>query len=266
MATVKLPGIIGLPDETKEAGKRVDFRPTEFDLALEHKGARLAWSRSCMCPCDSVNDQTEQADINCALCDGVGWLEFEPRGAVVNPKVIGSLDALQTKIVSDTNSAVVMGLQTGIVANNVPYDKVEKRIQGTCNFTTRPENKIGFNDRLVNLDAKIVYSQLLTNKGSGFVTRYPIVEVNLLRSDDVVYVEDTNFSIVEGAIDWITTAPAATDKLAIHYLTYPYWRVVEHPHMTRQTLIKHKIKNPTLPRGTPTDLPVMAVAKLEFLL
>jgi len=260
------PGVIGLPPETKEAGKRVDFKEEEFDLGIEHKGMRLAWSRASLCPCKPVNDQTQQPNTNCSLCNGTGWIEFVPRGAITNPKIRGSLDALQTSIVGSTNSAVIMGLMSGLTQKNNPYDSAMKRVEGTVNVTTRPQNKMGYNDRLINLDAKIVYSQLLTDKGSGFVTRYPIVEVNLLRSETVVYVEGTDFSVVAGELSWIIGAPSSTDRLAIHYLTYPYWRVVEHPHMTRQTLIKAKVKNPTLPQGNPTDLPIQAVAKLEFLL
>lgn len=266
MAKIKMPGVIGLPDETKEAGKRVDFKPKEFDLAIENKGYRLAWSRACICPCKPVNDQTDQADLNCSICEGAGWLEFTPRGAVTNPKVIGKLDALQTKIVADTSSAVIMGLLTSISAHDTPFDQAMRRIEGMVNATVRPENKLGYHDRLVNLDAKIVYSQILIDEGSGFKTRYPIVEVNYLASATATYAEDTDFTVVEGDISWVGSPPESTDRLAIHYLTYPYWRIVEHPHMTRQTLLKQKIAKPKFPQGDPTDLPVMAVAKLEFIL
>ena len=265
MPRVTMPGVIGLPEGTKETGKRVDFKPDDYALAVETKGYRLAWSRSMLCPGKGVNNQTQQADPNCELCDGIGWLEFEPRGAVSDPKVRGKLGALQTQIVADTNAAVIMGIMHSFSAETKPHENATRRIEGMVNITTRAENKLGYNDRLVNLDATIVYAQLLIDEGSGFKTRYPIVEVNHLRSATVVYWEYSDFEIVSGELSWIGAPPASTEQLAIHYLTHPYWRVVEHPHMTRQTLIKHKNPNPQLPSGDPVDLPVAALARLEFL-
>lgn len=268
----KPAGQIGLPANTKDTGKRVDFKVDDFSVALETKGYRLVWKRAIYCPCTPVNDQTEQPDPNCTLCEGSGWLLFMPSAAVTDKKVIGSLDALQTSL--SLEGAVIKGIMTGVAAHDTPYDQAMRRIEGTTNITVRAENKLGYHDQLVNLDASIVYSQMVTmednltlttGRGSGKVT-YPIVEMNLLRSAAQVYTQGTDFNITSGQVEWVTgQQPNSGTILGLHYLTYPHWRVIEHPHMTRHTLVKFKSKKPTTPLGDPTDLPVQAICKLEFL-
>jgi hypothetical protein len=260
----KPAGVVGLPADTKEQGKRVDFRVDDFSLGIETKGYRLAWKRAAYCPCVPVNDQTEQPDPNCSLCEGSGWLMFTPVGASVDPKVIGTLDGLQAKIA--TGAAVIHGIMTSIAAHDTPYDQAMRRIEGTKNCSTRAENKLGYYDQLVDLDATIVYSQILETNGTDTdTTRYPIVLANLVRSEGQVFGDPVHYSIVDGDIKWVTI-PTKGTRLGIHYLTYPHWRVVEHPHMTRHTLVKFKTTKPTTPQGDPSDLPVQAVCKLEFLL
>ena len=260
----KQSGIAGLPEGVKETGRRVDFRPDGFTLSIETKGYRLAWSRAMYCPCKSVNDQTEQPDPNCGLCEGSGWIMFAPALPVVT-KVIGALDALQKNIVTTTTSGIILGIESSITGKENPYDKVQKRLEGKKNVSVRPENRLGYHDRLINLDTTVVYSQIEKVSGPTLKSRYPIVEMNLLRSVDKIFVEHTDYSLVLGKVNWLIQPPETTD-VAMHYLTYPHWRVVEHPHATRSTLVKFKSKNPKTPGGNPTDLPVQAICMLEFLL
>ena len=90
--------------------------------------------------------------------------------------------------------------------------------------------------------------------------------MNLLRSETQVFVEGTDFNTLDGNINWIGTLPTKDTRVSLHYLTYPHWRVIEYPHMTRATLVNTKTKNPGTPLGEPTDLPIQAICKLEFLL
>ncbi len=261
----KNSGIAGLPDNVKEAGRRVDFRPDDFTLAVETKGYRLGWKRACYCPCNSVNDQTEQPDPNCSLCEGSGWILFAPALAP-DTKATGILTALQKEVIG-SDSGVIMGLMSGIYGKSNPYDQVMRRLEGKMNLTVRPENRLGYHDQIINLDTTITYSQLAEADGTSVLeARYPIVHINLVRSDDTVYVENTDFTLSVGTIAWSGTPPAADTKLALHYLTYPHWRVVEHPHNTRATLKKFKNPKPTTPAGDPEDLPVQALCQYEFLL
>ena len=67
---------LGIPEGVKQIGQRIDFKPTQFDLAIETKGYLLLWERSTQCPCTPVTTQTEQPDPNCSLCKGSGWIYF----------------------------------------------------------------------------------------------------------------------------------------------------------------------------------------------
>ncbi len=259
----------------KEQGKRVDFRPDDFTLAIETKGYRLAWSRAAYCPCAPVNDQTEQSDPNCPICEGSGWLMFAPVRPVTTIET-GELDSLQTKLVG-TDSGVIFGIMSGITAKEMPYDQVQKRLEGQQNLTVRPENRLGYHDRLIHLDTTVVYAQVAEADGTATLKqssptnrkgiRYPIVCMNLFRTLTQVFVEGTDFNIIDGEVTFLGVPPP--DKgtfFAMHYLTFPHWRVIEHPHVTRATLLKFKKTRLLTPRGDPVDLPVEAVCKLEFLL
>lgn len=259
MAILSDAGTIGVPTGEKEAGQRVDFKPDKFDLLVETKGARVAWSRAAFCPCDAANDQTEQADPTCAICSGSGWFLFKPAGAVSDPKITGELDALQTQIVG-TDSAIIKCLMLGSTANANPYDQVLRKIEGTVNITARPENQLGYHDRLVELDAYMPYSQLHETAGEALTTAtYPVAKMNLLRSESTIYVEGTDFTLVTGGISW-TSAPASGTRLSLHYLIHPVWRIVDYPHSSRLTSRRFKaVTESHIP------LAVQGTAKLEWL-
>lgn len=271
MATLRpKAGAIGLLEGQKEAGKRVDFRPDDFVLLVETKGYRLAWSRAAYCPCQPINDQTEQPDPTCTLCEGSGWVRFRPEAAVVNPDTIGELDELQQAIVDD-NAAVVRGIMTSITNTKIPYDQVLPRLEGMMQVTTRHENKLGYHDRIVNLDSTIIYAQVYDFQGEAETSlRYPVRYVNLLQSTTQAFLEVSNenpngdFRLVSGKIVWESgKAPPTGERLAAHYLTHPTWRVVEHPHAMRTTPVKFKTTSPV---GDPEPLPVQGICKLEFML
>jgi len=256
-------GSIGLPSNVKETGRRVDFRTDEYILAIETKGYRLAWSRAAFCPCAPINDQTEQPNPNCTLCEGSGWIRFRPAGAVIDEDRTGELDAIQQAIVG-ADAAVIRGIMSGITNKREPYDQVLPRLEGVMNVTARHENKLGYHDRLVNLDSTIVYSQVHDYDAPLMKLRYPVRAINLMRSEAKTYTEDVDYTLAAGDVQWIAgQEPTVGERLAIHYLTHPTWRVVEHPHAMRLTPVKSKTTSTT---GIPTPLPVQAVCKLEFML
>lgn len=255
-------GAVGLPVGQKEAGQRVDFKPDKFILAIETKGVRLAWHRAARCPCAGVNTQTDQSDPNCSICGGDGWLLFKPAGFVTDTKIVGELDATHQVILGSTG-AVIRGLLSGITNKFVPYDQVVARLEGISMLTVRPENKLGYYDRLCNLDATVTHCELKdAASGSTLSMRYPIRDINLLRSESTVYVKTTDFTIVAGDISWVDgQAPAEGTQLACHYLTHPYWRVMDHPHASRMTPVKFKSS-----ANDPRPMPVSAVLKYEWMI
>lgn len=263
MGGMTMDSLSGAQGITGKPKPRVDFIPDEFTKLVETKGYRVAWSRAARCPCPPINDQTEQPDPNCTLCRGSGWLYFAPAQATVNELLVGELNPVQKRIVDD-NAAVIRAIKTGIGTKWNQYDQIGSRMEGTLLATVRPENKLGYYDRITNLDSLIVYQEILdADTTATRQTRYPVVQVNLLRSESTIYTAPTDFSINDnGDIVWVTPV---TDRLVCHYLCHPTWLVVEHPHAVRTTQITQKVKKPKTPVGNPTSLPIQAVIKYEFL-
>jgi len=267
-------GVLGLPAGTKESGTRVDFNTDDFAIVIETKGYRVAWSRACLCPCKPVNDQTQQPDPNCTLCKGVGWIYFAPSQATYDPLKVGELDEVQSRIVQD-NGAVVAAIMTGIGQQNEPYGELGSRISGTMMATVRSQNKIGYYDRLIQLDSVVPFSQILdlsSDLEEPLETRYPIVQVNLIRTATKTFSAPADFDLGTGAdagkIIWNTASanlPDVENPVAIHYLCHPTWLVIEHPHSIRMTPVTQKVKKPPTPAGEYVDLPIQAQVQLEFL-
>ncbi len=261
-------GALNLPPGVKEQGQRVDFRPDVFILAVETKGYRVAWSRGALCPCAPVNDQTKQTDPNCTTCRGSGFFYFAPALATVDELKVGKLTTIQKRIVDD-NAAVIRAIMTGIGTDWQQYDPIGSRMQGTMNATVRHENQLGYHDRITNLDSIIVYQETfdIIDPTADLKPRYPVVTVNLLRSETTNFTSPTDFTVNDkGDIVWVTgQEPKKGDRVVLHYLCHPTWLVVEWPHSVRLTPVKFKNPKPASPLGDPQPLPIQAILKYEFL-
>ena len=260
--------VLGVPEGTKQAGQRVDFRPDQFDLAIETKGYMLAWMRACVCPCSPVVTESKgMPDPNCDLCGGDGWFYFG--GTVPQPaKQIGSLDEIQKALVDNNNAMIIRGIMTSIQNQFSPWDKLGNWMSGSGMVTVRHQNKLGFYDKLIGLDVEIAYAQVIEDYDGGdtLETRYMVTGVNLIRSTDKVYSPDSDYHIVKGMVTWYPgRAPNSGTRLAVHYLCHPTWLVVEHPHAARVTSVKFKTANPKTPTGDPRKLPVQALVRYDFI-
>jgi hypothetical protein len=260
-----MAGRIGIPEGLKEAGKRVDIKPDDFALLIETKGYRTAWKRAAQCPCVPNNEQTDQAEPNCTLCNGQGWILFQPMGAITDEEIIGTLTDTQRAVLQD--SAAIRAVMANFNNANQPWDQITARVEGTAMITVRAENVLGYYDRITNLDATIVFSQILESiAGETLETRYPVVGVNLLRSEDQIFEVDSHFTLEAGVITWREgQEPGAGVRMVAHYLCHPVWRIIEHPHALRLTPVKYKTATPTTPQGDPTPLPVQGLAQYEWL-
>jgi hypothetical protein len=142
---------------------------------------------------------------------------------------------------------------------------------GTMMCTVRAENKLGYHDRLVNLDSIVVYCETMdpiTNLTVPTETRYPIHQINELRTATKRFTAPADFDIVEGKIVWNLSSgnlPTSSDTISAHYLCHPTWLVVEHPHSLRMTPVTLKVPKLPTPAGKYVDLPVQAMVQLEFL-
>lgn len=266
MPTITMPefGIQGIPDGFKD-NMRADFRADEFAKLIEVKGYRLAWQRASVCPCSGINEQTQQVDPNCPLCAGKSWLYFGPRNYVLDQDKVGQLTDAQKAAVGV--GAIIKGIMTGLTTNAQPHNDVGRWMSGTSQVTVRPENRLGYYDKLVGLDSEIVYAENLTAGSSAQLleARYPIVSVNYLRSLATIYT-DQDFELQDGKVKWKPSrGPSSGTRLAIHYQTFPVWLIIEHPHTVRDTLVRRKTKVPTQPLGTPKQLPVQALVRYDFL-
>ena len=256
---------MGVPSGTKQEGQRVDFRPTQFDLAIETKGYLLAWERSTICPCAPIVAQTEQPDPTCELCSGSGVIYFSAPNAQDLSEY--DLDPIQQQILDDSGAMVIRGLIMSVQSQPDPVDSVTRRTPGTAQLTVRHENTLGYYDRITALDAEIVFAETLVADGeSELEARYLITGINYLRSVDTVYAPDVDYEILAGKIKWYAgREPVADTRVTIHYLCHPSWLIIEHPHAARVTLNKFKVPAPKSPAGDPRKLPVQALIRYEFL-
>lgn len=256
--------VLDLPAGVK-AKPRADFRTNEFLVAVETKGMLLAWSRACMCPCVPVEGST-QPRPSCELCHGRGFFYF---GAPVAQDLRAyKWDGVQETLIARDSSMVIRGLITGQGTQPNPWDRLSRWVPGNAMLTVRPENKLGFYDRLVDLESQMAYSEYVEATGTSTQPlRYPATAVNLVRSLGHEYVPDGDYQVTDaGELLWAAgVAPAAGVRLAIHYLCHPTWLVVEYPHVARVTNILQKVPAPVSPAGDPRDLPLQAVIRLDFL-
>lgn len=258
-------GIIGLPEGVKEAGQRVDFKPDKFVLAIETKGYRVAWSRAAPCPCEPINAQTDQPDPNCELCEGSGWLYFAPSEPVTT--TAGDLTVLQTKVVELFNAGVVRAVMSAGTSEKDPFGRQQNWLEGQMALTVRPENKIAYYDRIINLDSEMTFYEV-REAGEDLLlkARYHIITINMLRSVSTVYVPETDYILEEGKILWLAgKQPTEGTRLLLHYQTFPVWLVQTHPHVIRGTIQKFKNPSPQTPQGDHQALPIQAMVKYEFL-
>jgi len=257
---------IGLPEGTKEAGQRVDFKDKQFSLLIETKGTRLAWTRACPCPCTPDNTQTDQPSVNCELCQGSGWLYFGPSGPYDETEV-GDLTDLQTAIVEDSGAAIIRGVVLGITREDQPFEqKLQRWVNGLAEMTVRRGNRIAYYDKLVSFDSTMPFAQVLEVAGDSLNLRYPAVSVNLVLDEEAVYKAGQDYDLSSrGVVSWRTGhKPADGVRVSAHYLMHPTWLVQSHPHVTRLSILKKKQKILVTPRGTPIDLPIQAAVKYDF--
>ncbi len=257
--------VLGLPAGVK-VGPRADFKSNEFLVAIETKGALIAWSRACACPCANTAEGSTQPDMNCTLCHGRGVFYF---GAPTTQDLSGyTLDSVQQYLIAQDSAMVIRGLLLALATQPNPWDRLSRWLPGNAQVTVRPENKLGFYDRLVDLDSQMAYSEDVLASGTSVqALRYPATAVNLVRSLTHVYEPDGDYQVGDdGKILWAAgRAPAEGTRLAVHYLCHPTWLVMEYPHVARQTLTAMKVPVPATPLGTMENLPLQAMVRLDFL-
>lgn len=250
------------------------FDKQKFTTLIETLGYRLAWSRSAVCPCISVDGQTRVSDPNCPLCKFTpGFIFFRPDG--YDPEEvpeIGELTDVQKYIINREESlaVVVRGIITSVARKETAYSQIGDWVFGSFNLTVRPENRIGYYDRITCLDSIMPYSQIVNviEKTGPVVLRFPATKVTLCRTVDKIFKQDDDFTINEnGELDFYSgLRPAFKSRLTVHYEHHPQFLIIEHANGFRDTMTRLRVDNPQTPVGNFTTLPIRAICKFEFLL
>lgn len=264
--------ITGLPQGTK-ARPRSDFKPTEFDKAVTTKGYRMYWSRAGLCPCLN-NDQTEQPDPTCSLCQGDAYYYFLPDEALLAGATEDSEGNAIT--LNDAGDGVLIYvLMTSMTQDVQVFEKFGEWVMGMSKVSTQHQNKLGYRDRLVAVDSEMTWAQIVEYDGASTIPvvgerskkglRYPYRQVYQFRSLDQVYRAAVDFNLTtSGTIEWIgSAAPASGTRLSIHGTINPVWIVMDHVNAYRDT---HLEGGGGIAAQKFQRLPVHAVAKLDFLI
>lgn len=273
-------GVIGLPDNTKEGGKRVDYKAnskneTDFDFLISTKTPRFAWSRATQCPCRGRHnsDATEMPDPNCTACTGLGWRYFTPHDVDPADKDIGELTDVQKTVLARAKSVVIRALAISASSSPDLFEVLGDMGLGSVTITTRPKNRMGYYDRLVALDDEMVYSELQRYEGSPLRLHYPPVSLNHVvtitgKNTFAEFGPDAVEIDAAGCLTWTdpTNVPPDGALVSVHYLCMPVFMIAGIDKFTRTSLIKQKRSSFKTPQGDALHLPHRYVAQLSHLM
>jgi len=154
------------------------------------------------------------------------------------------------------------------------FEKFGEWIMGTGKATTQAQNKLGYRDRLVAVDAEMTWAQIVECDGGPEIVvtggykksglRYPFVTINHFRSLTKVYRDGADYVLTpQGTIRWIGSPPASGTRLSLHGTIHPVWIVMDHLNAYRDSLAEGGAGVASQKRQ---ELPVQAMVKLDFLI
>lgn len=258
--------ITGLPAGSPRTSVVPEVRNQSVEKLIELRGERLAWTRAGACPC-SHNAETDQPDPTCSLCNGLGWFYFAPRE--YNPTDKGELTTVQQAILDDSGAVVIKGATQRAIVAQTPYTGLGNWRTGQLMVSVRGENRLGYYDRLVNLDREICYYEIVEVPADEAVPirlRYRASGINIVRSLDTVYAYDAEYQLTpRGELEFFPgLRPPPGTTLGVHYLMHPTFLVTDYPHATRGTTALRRRTPRVSPTGNPQILPIQAEIRLEF--
>lgn len=264
----------GLPGGDASRFLRVDFSTaggdefSQFESLIETKCPRLGWARAADCPCTGINAQTTTPDPVCPSCNGLGWRYFRPNEYVVDEAQLGPLDVLQQGILDKMRGVVIRGLLTGIATSPDIFQVLGKWALGSSMLSVRPRNRLGYYDRIVQLDEVTPFCEkhAVTEDSDFLPTRYPIHSVNFLGSLAQEFTDDDVELLEDGTVRFkATKKPETGTVVSINYMHHPAWVVIEYVNTQRTSLIKFRKAAPQTPQGDTLDLPIRVMVRREYL-
>jgi len=207
--------------------QRVDFNVVDFEQLVKDKGYSVLHHKGQICPCANELGETQ---LMCPHCGNTG------RYYIGEP---ARIKAIMTGMSKD----YLFDLE-GVTATGLVY------------ITTNAKHRLGFADKITLLDGKIVYSEIILDLHTIPKFRYPLLDVESVVSFNKVYVEDTDYSFIDGVFTWLKPV---REPFSIRYITYPVFIILNFPNVIRGT--QAKVKQTTIKH---VELPVKALAKLEF--
>ena len=251
---------------------RADFREEQLFSQIE-RAARVVWSRAAECPCRPINEQTAQPNPNCELgCRGTGYILFGPHedfDLALMREDIGQLSTFQERLIKQNEATVIYAQVVTFTSRPEALNVLGPWVFGSANITVRPENVLGYRDRIIMLDAVMTYSEVVeVAVGSRRLeTRYPVADLQwALDEDGKRRTPGQDIQVTdEGHVELESVTTKAL-RVGVHYLTAPTFRVTEEPNTVRQLAQVRKRGETIAPTGNPTDLPIKALMRLEHLI
>lgn len=208
---------------------------------IRSMGYNALWRKGMICPSRIVGKQNH--DINCTLCDGIGFLyDREPTNAKV--------------------------LVTSISVKQM-YQTFGRFDAGMAMITTEPANKLSWWDSIEFTQSTARYTEAVQRAKVGVIDRlkYKVIDtVRLVDAKGRDYVKGTDYDITaEGRISWRASGqkPAPEAFYSIAYLVRPTYIVLDLIHVIRDS---PSVRVPGSRGLSAAEFPVMGVGKLNFLL
>lgn len=184
-----------------------------YDDAIYNKGYNASIERALQCPCKVKGSDSPLS--SCMNCGGSGWV---------------FIDKQSTKLLCQS------------MANRTKYTIWTSENTGTVNITARPEDRLGFMDRVTINDLLIIWPESLVLRKStsnvffAFTIYQPIqiLDVYFFAGDSVelVYIPPANYSfdnnkIIINSIPGYDITTIQNPRITVRYMCSPTYYVID---------------------------------------
>lgn len=210
--------------------ERVEFSLEEFKQGIELHGYYARWAKASMCPNrDPLQDDHHR--IDCDLCDRNGYIYYDPI-------------EIRTHVTSFGEKQLFM-----------PESRYDP---GTAYFTTLPEHKISFWDKIEILTARARFTQVVKVKNKTYKLKYPALSIyHIVTSKNVQIPPETVLVEADGRVTFSAIPPG--DFFSICYLYHPTYIIIDMLHHVRDS------RNTVLTVDQELEYPMQAAGRLDFL-